>query len=80
MRARYVVAFGTGLALSGFGSSAACGTNANAAASLVACKLRALDSLPEDPMRATPYDAVQVIHMVKACVVNAANASDAGPG
>ena len=34
---------------------------------LVRCKLQALDVLPDDPMQATVYDAVDVIERLKAC-------------
>ena len=40
----------------------ACGNSA-----LVQCKLDALKVLPDDPMQATVYDAVDVIERVKAC-------------
>ncbi len=34
---------------------------------LVRCKLEALRVLPEDPMQATVYDAVDVIERLRAC-------------
>ena len=34
---------------------------------LVRCKLDALAVLPDDPMQATAYDAVDVIERLKAC-------------
>ncbi len=34
---------------------------------VVRCKLDALKVLPEDPMQATAYDAVDVIERLKAC-------------
>jgi hypothetical protein len=41
---------------------------------LVQCKLDALKVLPDDPMRATVYDAVDVIERVRACHNDAADA------
>lgn len=34
---------------------------------IVRCKLEALKVLPEDPMQATAYDAVDLVHRLKAC-------------
>ncbi len=34
---------------------------------IVRCKLEALDVLPDDPMQATVYDAVDIIERLKAC-------------
>jgi hypothetical protein len=34
---------------------------------VVRCKLEALEVLPEDPMQATAYDAVDVIERLQAC-------------
>jgi hypothetical protein len=42
---------------------------------LVRCKLDALRVLPEDPMQATAYDAVDLIERLRACHREA----DAGP-
>lgn len=41
---------------------------------LMRCKLDALKVLPEDPMNATVYDAVDVIQRVRACHVEAGDA------
>lgn len=34
---------------------------------IVRCKLQALDVLPDDPMQATVYDAVDIIERLQAC-------------
>lgn len=34
---------------------------------IVRCKLEALDVLPDDPMMATVYDAVDIIERLKRC-------------
>lgn len=70
------IAIGTAISLLAFGALCVFLNGcASMSPSLVQCKLEALKVLPEDPMQATVYDAVDVIERVKACH---AGATDAG--
>lgn len=47
-----------------FGLPLACGAGVTP---LVRCKLEALKILPDDPLKVTPYDAVDLIERLEAC-------------
>jgi len=63
------ITLGAALSLLVFGALlftfGACSQSVNRA--VVECKLNALRALPDDPMMVTPYDAVDLIHRIKAC-------------
>lgn len=67
------IALGVVLGLVALGVPMAC-TASGGLSPAVRCQLDALKVLPEDPMQATVYDAVDVIRRVRAC-----KAADGGP-
>jgi hypothetical protein len=53
----------------------ACGARqGDAQSALIRCRLDALKVLPEDPLSATVYDAIDVIERLRACKRQAADA------
>ena len=45
----------------------ACGVGSANLPAVIQCQLDALKVLPKDPAMATPYDAVDIIHRIRAC-------------
>jgi hypothetical protein len=60
------IAFGVLISLAGFGGLAY-GCAGGQLSPLVQCKLDALKVLPADPLKATVYDAIDVIERLQAC-------------
>lgn len=60
------IAVGLVIGFVGVGVPWAC-SGAQGLSPVMACRLRSLDILPEDPMQATVYDAVDIIERLRAC-------------
>ena len=70
------ITVGAGISLLVFGTLLLClnGCGAGINSQVAQCKLDALRVLPDDPMMVTPYDAVDLIHRIKACDSGSADA------
>lgn len=66
MRPITQVGLGVVLSVSALALAWAC-SGAQRIPAVVACQVEALKILPDDPMMATVYDAVDLIHRIRAC-------------